>query len=97
DVDPERLRDDARNSWTAEPRIARLEFHDGSGERLVRPFRARLPRGRRRREQPAVFATHQGLMNRQERRGAEGDGDFAHPAWIEKERSEPAKQPVAPR
>ncbi len=39
DVDPERLRDDARNPWTAEPRIARLEFDDGLDECLVRPFR----------------------------------------------------------
>ena len=38
DVDPERLRDDARNPWTAEPRIARLEFDDGLDERLARPF-----------------------------------------------------------
>src|SRR5262249_28389291 len=28
DVDPERLRDDVRNPWTAEPRIARLELDD---------------------------------------------------------------------
>ena len=28
DVDPERVRDDARNPWTAEPRIARLELDD---------------------------------------------------------------------
>jgi hypothetical protein len=29
DVDPERVRDDARDPWTAEPRVARLEFDDG--------------------------------------------------------------------
>ena len=31
DVDPERVRDDARNPRTAEPRIARLELDDGLG------------------------------------------------------------------
>src|SRR5262245_8818629 len=41
DVDPECLRDDARNPWTAEPRIARLELDDGLDECRVRPFRAR--------------------------------------------------------
>jgi hypothetical protein len=40
DVDPERLRDDARNPWTAESRIARLEFDDGLDECVVRPFRS---------------------------------------------------------
>ena len=40
DVDPECLRDDARNPWTTEPRIARLEFDDGVDECLIRPFRA---------------------------------------------------------
>ena len=97
DVDPERLRDDARNPWTAEPRIARLEFDDGLDECLVRPFRAGLPRARRRREQPAVLATHQGLMKRQERRGAEGDGDLSDASWTEEERPESAEQPVAQR
>src|SRR4029077_11843638 len=48
DVDPKRLRDDARNPWTAEARIARLEFDDGLDECLVRPCRAGLPRARRR-------------------------------------------------
>jgi hypothetical protein len=38
DVDPEGLRDDARNPWTAESRIARLEFDDRSDEVLVWPF-----------------------------------------------------------
>ena len=47
DVDPERLRDDARNARTAEPRIARLELDDGLDERLVRPFRSGLRRARR--------------------------------------------------
>ena len=40
DVDPERLADDAGIPWTAEPRMARLEFDDGLDERLVRPFRS---------------------------------------------------------
>ena len=32
DVDSERLRDDPRNPWTAEPGIARLQFDDGLDE-----------------------------------------------------------------
>src|SRR6266852_3588338 len=39
DVDPERVRDDARNSWAAEARIARLELDDGLDERFTRPCR----------------------------------------------------------
>ena len=42
DVDPECLRNDARNPWTAEPRIARLEFDDGADERFARPLRSGL-------------------------------------------------------
>src|SRR5215510_2200395 len=42
DVDPERLADDADNPWTAEARIARLEFDDGLDKCLVRPFRSGL-------------------------------------------------------
>ena len=38
DVDPERVRDDAGNPRTAEPRIARLELDDGSDECRTRPF-----------------------------------------------------------
>src|SRR5262245_27636115 len=76
--------------WTAEPRIARLEFDDGLDECLVRPFRAGLPRARRRREQPAVLATHQRLMKRQERRRAEGDGDLSDAFGTEEERAESA-------
>src|SRR5262245_42128872 len=92
-VDPERLRDDVRDPWAAEPRIARVEFDDGLDERLVRPFRAGLRRAKRRREQPAVLATHQGLMKRQERRGAEGNGDLSDASRTEEERSESAEQP----
>ena len=77
DVDPERLRDDARNPWTAEPRIARLELDDGLDQCIVRPFRARCPRARRRREQPAVLAAHQGVMKCQERGGAEHESDLS--------------------
>ena len=66
DVESERAGDDARDPWTAEPWIARLELDDGLDECLVRPFRSGLLRVRRRRKQPAVFATHQGLMKRQE-------------------------------
>ena len=46
DLDPERPRDDARDPWTAEPRIARLELDDGLDECLVRPFRSGFPRAR---------------------------------------------------
>jgi hypothetical protein len=36
-------------------------------------------------------------MTRQERRGAERDGEGSNPAWIEEERPDSAEQPVAPR
>ena len=36
-------------------------------------------------------------MKPQQRRGAEGDGDFANSAWIEEERPESAEQSVARR
>ena len=48
-------------------------------------------------KKPAVLATDQGLMKHQERRGAEGDGDFAEAAWTEEHRPESAQQPVARR
>jgi hypothetical protein len=48
DVDPERLRDDQRDPWGAEPRIASLEFDDGLDERVTRPLRSGLLRARRR-------------------------------------------------
>lgn len=35
-VDAECLRDDARNPWTAEPRIARVELDDGLDHRSIR-------------------------------------------------------------
>jgi hypothetical protein len=57
EVDPERLRDDACDSWTAESRIARLEFDDGPDDAFVRPFRSGLLRAGPRREQPPVLAT----------------------------------------
>ena len=44
DVDPERLRDDARNPRAPESRIARFELDDGADERLARPLWARLLR-----------------------------------------------------
>ena len=97
DVDPERVRDDARNPWTAEPRIARLELDDGLDECLARPLRSGLLRARARREQSAVLATHQRLMKRQKRRGAYGDGDLSDASWTEEERPESAEQPVAQR
>jgi|KBSMisStandDraft_5_1062788.scaffolds.fasta_scaffold12136_6 hypothetical protein len=40
DVEPERVRDDARHSGTAEPRIARLELDDSLDEGLARSLRA---------------------------------------------------------
>ena len=97
DVDAERLRDDARNPWTAEPRIARLELDDGLDQCLVRPFRSGLLRARRGREQPAVFATHQGLMECEECRGTEGDGDLSEASEAEEERTESAEEAVAQR
>ena len=36
-------------------------------------------------------------MKRQERRGAESDGELSNPAWIEEERPESATQPFAQR
>ena len=36
-------------------------------------------------------------MKRQERRGAEGDGDLSDASWTEEERPESAEQPVAQR
>ena len=36
-------------------------------------------------------------MKRQERRGADGDGDLSDASWTEEERAESAEQPVAPR
>jgi hypothetical protein len=35
DIDAERVRDDARNPWTTEPRIARLELDDGPAKCLA--------------------------------------------------------------
>ena len=49
------------------------------------------------REQPAVFATHQGLVKCQERRGPEGDGDLSDASWTEEERPESAEEPVGQR
>ena len=97
DVDPERVRDDARNPWTAEPRIARLELDDSLDECLARPLRSGLLRARAQREQLAVLAAHQRLMKRQERRGAQVDGDLSDSSWTEEERPESAEQPVAQR
>jgi len=43
DIDAERVRDDARDPWTAEPRIARLEFNDGLDEGLAWPLWSGFP------------------------------------------------------
>ena len=59
----------------------------------VRKSSSAWPRG----EQQPVLATHQRLMKRQKRRGAQGDGELSNAASIEKERLESAEQPVAPR
>ena len=48
DVDHERMRDDARNPWTAEPTIARLELDEGLDECLARPLRSGLLEARAR-------------------------------------------------
>src|SRR6266852_1660023 len=91
DVDPERVRDDARNPRTAEPGIARLELDDGLDECGAWPLRSGLLRARARREQSAVLAMHQRLMKRQERRGAQADGDRPDSPWTEEERRQSAK------
>ena len=94
-VDPEGLRDDARNPWTPEPRIARLELDDGLDERLARPLGARFLWSRARGKQAAVLATHQRLMKRQERRRSHSDGDLADPSGTQKKRRESAQEPIA--
>ena len=94
DVGPERSRDDARNPWTAEPRIPRLELDDGLDKCLARPLRSGLLRALARREQSAVRATHQRLMQCQERRGAYADGDLSDSSWAEEECPESEQQPV---
>jgi hypothetical protein len=40
---------------------------------------------------------HQRLMKRQERRGAQADGDFPDSPWTKEERRQSANQPVAQR
>ena len=97
DVDSERVRDDARDPWTAEPRIARLELDDGLDECLARALRAWLLGTLARREQAAVLATHQRGMKRQACRGAYGDGDLADASGTEEERTESAEQTVGQR
>ena len=94
DVGPERSRDDARNPWTAEPRIPRLELNDGLYKCLARPLRSGFLRALARREQSAVFATHQRLMKRQERRGAYADGDLSDSSSTEEKCPESEQQPV---
>jgi hypothetical protein len=97
DVDPERVRDDARNPRTAEPGIARLELDDGLDECVARLLRSGRPPALARREQSAVLATHQRLMKRQERRGAPADGDLPDSSGTEEKRRQSANQPVAQR
>ena len=45
----------------------------------------------------AVRATHQRLRTREERRGADPDGDLAESSGTEEERLDPAQQPVLQR
>jgi hypothetical protein len=97
DVDPERVRDDARNPRTAEPGIARLELDDGLDECVARPFRSRRPPALARGEQSAVLTMRQRLVKRQERRGAQADGDLPDSSWTEEERRQSANPPVAQR
>ena len=95
DVDAERARDDARDPWAAEPRIARLELDDGADECLTRTLRTGLSRMRVRREEAAILATYQRRMKSQERRGTHGNSELADAAGTEEERPESAEQPVA--
>ena len=76
DVDPERLRDDARNAWTPEPRIARFELHDGVDERIARPLRSGRPGEMARREQAPVLATDQRPMKREQLEGRRPTATF---------------------
>ena len=95
DVDFERVRDDAVNPRTAEPRIARLELDDSLDQCVARPLRSGLLRARARREQSAILAMHQRLMKRQERRGTYADGDLSDASGAEEERPKSAEEPVA--
>src|SRR5215471_3880751 len=56
DVDPERLRDDACDPWTAESRIARLEFDDRPNGAVLSAFGSGLLRAGPRGEQQPVLA-----------------------------------------
>jgi hypothetical protein len=57
DGDAERARDDARDPWATEPRMARLELDEGADACLARTRRAGLSRLRVRREEAAILAT----------------------------------------
>ena len=92
DVDAERLRDDACNAWTAEPRISRFELNDRPDERVARPLRSRRPRAMARREQAPVLPMHQRPMKRQQCRGADANGDLSEPPRPEKEGPNPQRR-----
>src|SRR5262249_15415498 len=94
DVDTECLRNDVCDPWTAETRIVCFEFDDSLDQRFARPFRSGLLGVRPRRKQPAVLATHQGLMKPEKRRGAEGDGDLSDACCTEEHRPESTQQSV---
>ena len=66
----------------------------GLDECLARPLRSGLLRALARREPSAVRATHQRLMQCQERRGAYADGDLSDSSWAEEECPEAEQQPV---
>ena len=97
DVDAEGVREDARNSRTAKPRIARLEVDDSLDQCPARAPRTGFLGARVRREQAAVRATHQRGRKRQECRGAYGDRELSDASRAEEERPESTKQSVAQR
>jgi len=65
DLDAKRLRYDQRDPRTAKAGIAVLEFNDGTNECVGRTFRPRF-RSLLRREEPAVLAAHQALVEIQQ-------------------------------
>ena len=65
DLDAKRLGYDQCGPWTAEARIAALEFNDGTNECTGRTFRSRFC-SLLRREEPAVLAVYQALVEIQQ-------------------------------
>src|SRR5215813_11125392 len=77
DVDAEWVRDDGRNPWTAEPRVARRELDDGRDQCFARTLRSPFLAARPCYEQSAVLATHQGGTKRQQCRRAYDNGELS--------------------